>query len=160
MSGFDLVLRNGTCATASDTFRADIGIRNGRIAAIGEALDRGAREIDATDRLILPGGVDSHCHLAQEPYGGVECADDFESGTRSAAYGGTTTVIPFAMQKRGQSLRDTVNAYHALAGPKAVIDYAFHLILCDPTEQILGQELPAMIEEGITSFKVYMTYES
>jgi len=63
MSGFDLVLRNGTCATASDTFRADIGIRNGRIAAIGEALDRGAREIDATDRLILPGGVDSHCHL-------------------------------------------------------------------------------------------------
>jgi dihydropyrimidinase len=160
MSDFDLVLRGGTVATASDTFSADIGIRGERITAIGEALGTGAREIDCAGKLVLPGGVDSHCHIDQESSGGVECADDFFTGTRSAAHGGTTTVIPFAMQKKGESLRATVDAYHALAGPKAVIDYAFHLILSDPTDQVLGQELPAMLEEGITSFKVYMTYDA
>lgn len=160
MENFDLVLRHGTCATASDTFRADIGIKEGRIAAIGESLSTGAREIDATGKLILPGGVDSHCHLAQETVDGVECADDFESGTRSAAFGGTTTVMPFAMQQPGKALGETVAAYHALAGPKAIIDYGFHLILRDPNPQVLGQELPAMIEQGITSFKVYMTYDT
>ncbi|HAJ21634.1 MAG TPA: dihydropyrimidinase, partial [Rhodospirillaceae bacterium] len=107
MENFDLVLRHGTCATASDTFRADIGIKEGRIAAIGESLSTGAREIDATGKLILPGGVDSHCHLAQETVDGVECADDFESGTRSAAFGGTTTVMPFAMQQPGKTLGET-----------------------------------------------------
>lgn len=160
MPDFDLVLRGGTVATASDTVAADIGIRGERIAAIGEDLGRGAREIECKGKLVLPGGVDSHCHIDQESSGGVECADDFHTGTRSAAYGGTTTVIPFAMQKKGESLRATVDAYHALAGPKAVIDYAFHLILSDPTDQVLGQELPAMLEEGITSFKVYMTYDA
>lgn len=160
MPEFDLVLRGGTCATASDTFAADVGIRDGRIMAVGSELGVGAREIDCAGKLVLPGGVDSHCHIAQESSGGVECADDFESGTRSAAFGGTTTIIPFAMQKRGQSLREVVDAYHALAGPKAIVDYAFHLILSDPTDQLLGQELPALMEDGITSFKVYMTYDA
>lgn len=160
MSGFDLVLRNGTCATASDTFSADIGIQDGRVTAIGTGLATGARDIDCTGKLVLPGGVDSHCHIEQESSGGVECADDFHTGSRSAAFGGTTTVIPFAMQKKGESLRDVVDAYRAKAEPKALIDYAFHLILSDPHEQALGQELPALIEEGITSFKVYMTYDA
>lgn len=160
MSDFDLILRGGTCATASDTFDADIGVRDGRIAAIGTDLGTAVRTIDCTGKLVLPGGVDSHCHIAQESSGGVECADDFETGTRSAAFGGTTTVIPFAMQKKGESLRQVIDAYHALAGPKAVVDYAFHLILSDPNDQVLGQELPALIEEGITSFKVYMTYDA
>src|SRR5213078_849793 len=83
----------------------------------------------------------------------------FYSATVSAAFGGTTTVIPFAAQHRGQSLRAVVEEYHAAAGPKAVIDYAFHLIISDPTEQVLGQELPALIRDGYTSFKVYMTYD-
>src|SRR5258708_14694129 len=87
------------------------------------------------------------------------CADDFYSATVAAAFGGTTTVIPFAAQHRGQSLRDVVRDYHAAAGPKAVIDYACHLIVSDPTEQVLGQELPALIRDGYTSFKVYMTYD-
>src|SRR5258707_11364080 len=87
------------------------------------------------------------------------CADDFYSATVSAAFGGTTTVIPFAAQHRGQSLRAVVEEYHAAAGPKAVIDYAFHLIISDPSEQVLGQELPALIRDGYTSFKVYMTYD-
>src|SRR5437762_13602240 len=87
------------------------------------------------------------------------CADDFYSATVAAAFGGTTTVIPFAAQHKGQSLRAVVAEYHAAAGPKAVIDYAFHLIVSDPSEQVLGQELPALIRDGYTSFKVYMTYD-
>ena len=90
---------------------------------------------------------------------GLLCADDFYTGSVSAAFGGTTTIVPFAAQHRGQSLREVVEAYHGCAGPKAVVDYAFHLIISDPTAQILGQELPALIEDGYTSFKVYMTYD-
>ncbi len=157
---FDLVVRNGTIATASDIIRCDVGIRDGRIVAMAEDLGPGTRELDASGKLVLPGGVDSHCHIEQASSSGVMTADDFYSGTVSACFGGTTTVIPFAAQMRGQSLREVVDAYHACAGPKAVIDYAFHLIISDPTPEVMGQELPALIEDGITSFKVYMTYDA
>ena len=159
MNRFDLVIRGGTVATAADTFRADVGIRDGRIVALAHDLGEGREEIDAAGKLVLPGGIDSHCHIEQLSASGVLCADDFYSGSVSAAFGGTTTIIPFAAQHRGQSLRDVVEAYHGCAGPKAVVDYAFHLIISDPTAQILGQELPALIEDGYTSFKVYMTYD-
>jgi dihydropyrimidinase len=156
---YDLVIRGGTVVTAADTVACDIGIRGGRITTLGTGLEKGAREIDASGKLVLPGGVDSHCHIEQKSSFGIMCADDFHSATVSAAFGGTTTVIPFAAQHRGQSLRAVVKEYHEAAGPKAVIDYAFHLIISDPTEQILGQELPALIRDGYTSFKVYMTYD-
>jgi dihydropyrimidinase len=159
MSDFDLVIRNGTVATAADTTACDIGIKDGVVAMLGKSLGPGAHEIDARDRLLLPGGIDSHCHIEQRSSAGVVCADDFYSATVSAAFGGTTTVIPFAAQHRGQSLRRVVEEYHAAAGPKAIIDYAFHLIISDPSEQIMGQELPALIRDGYTSFKVYMTYD-
>ena len=159
MNRFDLVIRGGTVATAADTFAADVGIRDGRIVALAGDLGEGGDEIDATGKLVLPGGIDSHCHIEQKSAAGILCADDFHSGSVSAAFGGTTTIIPFAAQHRGQSLREVVEAYHACAGPKAVVDYAFHLIISDPTAQILGQELPALIEDGYTSFKVYMTYD-
>ena len=159
MSDFDLVIRNGTVVTAADTAACDIGIKDGLVVMLGKNLGPGAREIDAKDRLLLPGGIDSHCHIEQRSSAGVVCADDFYSATVSAAFGGTTTVIPFAAQHRGQSLRRVVEEYHAAAGPKAVIDYAFHLIISDPSEQIMGQELPALIRDGYTSFKVYMTYD-
>jgi dihydropyrimidinase len=159
MPEFDLVIRNGTVVTASDTTHCDIGIAGGTIRALGARLGAGAREIDATGKLVLPGGVDSHCHIEQRSSGGIQCADDFHSATVSAAFGGTTTVIPFAAQHRSQSLREVVRDYHAAAEPKAVIDYAFHLIISDPSEQVLGQELPALIRDGYTSFKVYMTYD-
>src|SRR5689334_23987836 len=159
MPGFDLVVRGGTVATAADVFRADVGVRGGRVAALGEDLPAGRREIDASGRLVLPGGVDAHCHLDQPTGDGSAMADDFLSGTRSAACGGTTTVMPFAAQMKGQSLRAAVDDYHRRADGKAVIDYAFHLIVSDPTEQVLGQELPALIRDGYTSFKVYMTYD-
>ena len=159
MADYDLVIRNGSVATAADTAQCDIGIKDGIIATLGRNLPPGAREIDAAGKLVLPGAIDSHCHIEQHSSAGVMCADDFYSATVSAAFGGTTTVIPFAAQHRGQSLRQVVTAYHAAAGPKAVIDYAFHLIITDPTEQVLGQELPALIQDGYTSFKVYMTYD-
>jgi dihydropyrimidinase len=159
MSEYDVVIRGGTVATAADTFSCDVGVKDGAVATLGRNLGAGTREIDATGRLVLPGGIDSHCHIEQRSSAGVVCADDFYSGTVAAAFGGTTTVIPFAAQHRGQSLRQVVEEYHAAARPKAVIDYAFHLIISDPTEQVMGQELPALIQDGYTSFKVYMTYD-
>jgi dihydropyrimidinase len=159
MQQFDTVIRNGTLATASDVFAADLGILDGRIAAIGAGLAEGRSEIDATGKLVLPGGVDGHCHLDQPTSDGSVMADDFFTGTRSAVCGGTTTVLPFACQFRGQSLRDVVTEYHRRADNKAVIDYAFHLIVSDPTPQLIGQDLPALIQDGYTSFKIYMTYE-
>ena len=160
MATLDLILRDAHVATAGDAFRADIGIRDGRIVALAERLDASAaREIDVGGRVVTPGGIDGHCHLDQPTTDGSVFADDFETGTRSAACGGTTTVIPFALQMKGMRLRDAVDDYHRRADGKALIDYAFHLILTDPNEQLLGQDLPALIRDGYTSFKIYMTYD-
>src|SRR2546423_7189741 len=159
MAEYDLVVRNGTLSTASDVSRADIGTIEGRIATMGERLGAGRREINAEGRLVTPGGIDSHCHIEQRSSMGILTADDFFTATRSAACGGTTTVIPFAAQHRGMSLRQVVKDYHACAEPKAAVDYAFHLIISDPSEQVTGQELPALIKDGYTSFKIYTTYD-
>ncbi|MEO5696113.1 MAG: dihydropyrimidinase [Burkholderiaceae bacterium] len=156
---FDLVIRRAKVATASDCFGADIGIRDGKVVSLGSDLPQGRQEIDAAGRVVTPGGVDAHCHLDQPMEEPMRMADDFESGTRSAACGGTTTVIPFAAQAKGQSLRAAVDDYHRRAEGKAHVDYAFHLIVSDPTPEVLTNELPALIREGYTSFKVYMTYD-
>ncbi|MCA3265003.1 MAG: amidohydrolase family protein, partial [Azospirillum sp.] len=160
MAAYDTVVRGGTIATAGESFRGDIGIKDGKIAALGENLPKAEVDIDARGRLVTPGGIDAHCHVAQLSGMGVMTADDFESATRSAMCGGTTTIVPFAAQHRGQSLRQVVKDYHARADGKASIDYAFHLILSDPNETVLGQELPALIEDGYTSFKIYTTYDA
>lgn len=159
MDDFDLVIRGGTIVTAADTVKADVGVRSGRIAAVAEKLDGGAKVIDASGMLVMPGGIDSHVHLAQPAFGGPAMADGFESGTRSAIAGGNTTVIPFALQPRGASLRSSVIDYHKEAEGKSYVDYGFHLIITDPSPSVLGQELPALVEDGYTSFKVFMTYE-
>jgi dihydropyrimidinase len=156
---FELVIRNARAATAADVFECDIGIKDGRIAALAVGLREGAREIDARGRWVLPGGIDGHCHMDQPMTDGSTMADDFRSGTLSAACGGTTTVIPFACQLKGQSLRDAVADYHRRADGNAVIDYAFHMIVSDPTPAVLREELPQLIREGCTSFKIYMTYD-
>ncbi len=155
----DLVIRDADVATASERFRADIGVRDGRIVALAQGLPAGAREIDAGGRLVTPGGVDAHCHLDQPTTDGSRMADDFLTGTRSAACGGTTTVIPFACQLRGQGLREAVADYHRRAEGKAAVDYAFHLIVSDPTPKLLDEELPGLVAEGCTSLKLYMTYD-
>lgn len=156
---YDLLIRGGTVATDTDTFPADIGIRDGRIVAIG-ALDASAAEtIDATGKYVLPGGIDSHVHIAQPSGEGIVMADDFESGTRSALFGGNTTILPFCLQQRGQSIRQAIGWYHGLAEGNCYTDVSFHLIISDPTAQVLGQELPAAVRDGYTSFKVFMTYD-
>ncbi|WP_020682193.1 dihydropyrimidinase [Marinobacterium rhizophilum] len=159
MNSFDLVIRNGTVVTAADTSICDIAVRDGRIVAMGEGLEAGREEIDASGQFVLPGGVDAHCHLDQPMGPGVQMADDFESGTRSAACGGTTTVIPFAAQEKGASLKAAVEDYHRRANGKSCIDYAFHLIISDASQDVLVRELPELIEAGYTSFKIYMTYD-
>ena len=158
MDRFDLTIRNGTVATAAETMHCDIGIAGEKIVAIAEQLPAGARDIDARGRYVLPGGIDSHCHIEQLSGMGIMSADDFYSGTVSAAFGGTTTIIPFAAQHRGTSVTKTVADYHECARTKAVIDYGFHLIIGEPTDKVLNEELPAAIKGGISSFKVYMTY--
>ena len=159
MTAFDLVIRNGKIATASDIMQCDIGIRAGTIVALGTDLAPGITELDATDRVVLPGGVDAHCHLDEPMSGNVVIADDFYTGTVAAACGGTTTVIPFARQIKGNSVKAAVEDAHRRAEGKAVIDYAFHPIVSDPTPELLNHELPSLIQAGYSSFKIYMTYD-
>ena len=159
MQPFDLVIRGGTVVTATDTVEADVGISGETVAAVGRGLDAGRREIDARSRLVMPGGVDSHAHIEQLSGWGLMNADTFHSATVSAAFGGTTTVIPFAAQHVGMSLTKVVADYHKLAEHGAVVDYAFHMIIADPTETVLKQELPPLVRAGHSSIKVFMTYD-
>lgn len=160
MAEFDTVIRNAVVATAADVYQADIGIAGGVITTLGRNLGPARRDIDAAGRYVLPGGIDTHCHFDQPMRDSVTLADDFLSGPISAAHGGTTTVVPFACQLQGQTARAAVEDYHRRAAGKPVIDYAFHLIISDPTEAVLRDDLPGLIREGYTSFKIYMTYET
>ena len=159
MDKFDLVIRNGHVATDTQEFDADVGIKDGRVVALGPSLSAGTREIDARGKLVLPGGIDSHCHLEQLSSFGIMCADDFYSGTVSAAFGGTTTIIPFCAQHREDALDNVLANYAAGAKARAVIDYGFHLIIANPDEKTLNTDLPAAIGQGVRSFKIFMTYE-
>jgi dihydropyrimidinase len=159
MAQYDLVIRGGTVVNANGCGSADIGIRGERIVALGEGLDAGAREIDATGRLVMPGGVDSHAHIEQMTAAGIRNADTFETATRAAAFGGTTTVIPFAAQHVGLDLREVVRDYLALACAGSVIDYTFHLIVADPTQKTIEEDIPALVREGHGSIKLFMTYD-
>ena len=159
MPEFDVAIRGGTVVTASDTCRADIGIHAGRIAAVAEKVEGAGREIDASGLLVLPGGIDSHVHFAQPAGPDIKPADDFASGTAAAAAGGNTCVLPFALQVKGTSLRECVEEYRRKAEGQCYIDVGFHLIITQPTPEVLGQELPALVKAGHTSFKVFMTYD-
>ncbi len=159
MAVFDTIIRHGTVATASDTFKADVGIKNGRIVAIGEALTDADEVVDASGKLVLPGGIDSHVHIAQPSGPGIVMADDFASATRAAAFGGNSFVMPYCLQPKGAPLREALKDYHALAEGQCYVDHSFHCIVSDPTENVLGQELPALIADGYSSIKVFMTYD-
>src|SRR6202171_5593170 len=159
MASFDTIIRGGTVATASDTFACDIGILAGRVAALGENLGGATEIVDAAGKLVLPGGIDSHVHIAQPSGPGIVMADDFASATAAAAAGGNTCIMPFALQQRGTSLRRSVEDYVSQAKGECHIDVSVHLIISDPTPEVLGQELPALLKAGYTSFKVFMTYD-
>jgi len=155
----DLTIRRGRVVTEGRVIEGDLGIHDGRLVEIGNGLAPGKRDIDAAGRWVLPGGVDSHCHVEQRSGMGMMCADDFYSATVSAAFGGTTTILPFAAQHRGLSVPEVLEDYSRRAAEKAVVDYGFHLILANPDERTLREDLPRAIREGITSLKVYMTYD-
>lgn len=156
---FDTIIRGGTIVTASDTFACDVGIADSRIIALADNLGEALEIIDATGLLVMPGGIDSHVHLDQPGAPGILMADNFETGTRSAAIGGNTMVLPFCLQQKGQTLREALAAYQIKAQGNCYTDVALHLIVTDPTAQVLGQELPALIAEGYKSIKIFMTYE-
>jgi dihydropyrimidinase len=155
---FDSIIRNGSVVTATDTYVADVAIANGKIAAIGANLPtQNATEIlDASNKLVMPGGIDVHTHLDM-PFGGTTSADDFETGTRAAAFGGTTTLIDFAIQYKGQPLRQAFDTWMSKASSKAVCDYAFHCIVTDVSGGQLA-EMNDLVHEGVTSFKLFMAY--
>lgn len=159
MTAFDLVIRGGMVGTTDGVFAADVGIVGEEIGALGRDLPAGRAEIDATERLVLPGGVDSHCHIEQLTASGLMNADTFATATASAAVGGTTTVIPFAAQHVGMSLTRVVEDYHEAARRGAIVDYAFHMILCDPRPEVLAEELPPLARSGHASLKVFLTYD-
>src|SRR5207248_5164995 len=155
---FDTVIRNATVVTATDSYRADVGIGGDRVSAIAAQLpaETPSRIIDATGLLLIPGGIDVHTHLDM-PFGGTTSADDFETGTIAAAFGGTTTLIDFAIQYKGQSLRQAFDTWMKKAQDKAVTDYAFHCIITDLGSAQL-EEMGQLIRDGVTSFKLFMAY--
>jgi dihydropyrimidinase len=155
---FDTVIKNGTVVTATDTYASDVGIAAGRIAAIARDLptENAGNVIDATGKLVMPGGIDVHTHLDM-PFGGTTSADDFQSGTIAAAFGGTTTLIDFAIQFKGQSLRQAFETWMKKAEGKAAIDYAFHCIITDLGDAQL-EEMGQLIREGVSTFKLFMAY--
>jgi dihydropyrimidinase len=158
-AAFDCVIRGGRVGTAVDEFDADVGIKDGVIAAIGRDLAGSTTEIDAKGRLVLPGGIDAHAHIEQLSAAGIVNSDTFESASVSAAHGGTTTAICFAAQHRGMNLQTVVGDYMALAKKGAVIDYTLHMIIADPTEVTLKEHVPALVAQGHSTLKVFMTYD-
>jgi dihydropyrimidinase len=156
--GFDTIIVNGRVVTATDTYSSDVAIDDGRISAVGQNLprDNAGKIIDAKGKYVFPGGIDVHTHLDM-PFGGTTSADDFETGTRAGAFGGTTTLIDFAIQYKGQTLRTAFDAWMQKASGKAVCDYAFHCIITDLAGAQLD-EMNALVREGVTSFKLFMAY--
>jgi dihydropyrimidinase len=146
--------------TPKGVLRADLAINEGRIAEVEESISgRAAQEIDASGRIIMPGGVDTHCHIEQISGAGLMNADTFETATRSAAHGGTTTVVSFAAQHPGQRIGNVVSDYAALAKKGAITDYAFHMIVADTSGGNLAEDIPALIAQGHRSIKIFTTYD-
>lgn len=155
---FDLVIRRGRLVDADGTREADLGVRGGLISEIGPGLGNGASEIDAAGRYVMPGGVDCHVHLDQVSSKGDMTADDFWTGSRSAVFGGTTTVVPFAAQHRGMSIRQVVDAALEHAGKHMTVDYGMHVIVTDFSGDAPA-ELASVAADGIAAVKIYLTYD-
>src|ERR671935_2035377 len=156
------VIRGGLVVTASDEIHADVLIEDGRIAALAASGTPAAgawtadRTIDAAGLYVIPGGVDAHTHM-ELPFGGTFASDSFETGTRAAAWGGTTTVIDFAVQSVGHSLREGLDAWHAKAEGNCAIDYGFHMIVSDVNQETL-KEMDRLVAEGVADFKLFTAY--
>ncbi|WP_026962899.1 dihydropyrimidinase [Alicyclobacillus herbarius] len=154
------VIRGGTVVTATDIQDADVLIEGEVVTAIARHIDTASRQvIDATGCYVFPGGIDPHTHLDM-PFGGTVTADDFRTGTIAAAFGGTTTVIDFALHNKGDTLHNAIRTWHGKAEGKAAIDYAFHVMVGDMNEQVRS-EIPRIVtDEGVSSFKVFLAYKN
>ena len=158
MKNFDIIFKNGKTVTENGVEDCDIAVSDGKICDLGKINAEAKIVEDVSNLLVLPGGIDAHVHIDQPSGPDVEMADNFQSATKSAAAGGNTTVLPFAMQEKDNPLENVEN-YHKKANGNLFVDTSFHLIISDPSPQVLGQELPALARDGYTSFKVFMTYD-
>ena len=156
MAEFDLVVRGGTVVTASEQFRADVGVRDGRVAALGVGL-QGGRVLEAEGKLVMPGGVDSHCHIEQLREDGTADEETWETGSRAALAGGTTSVVSFSVQFKGHPIGPSLDEYRRRAR-RSMVDHAFHQIITDPTDEVLA-DLPGIVARGVRSLKVFLTYD-
>jgi dihydropyrimidinase len=151
------LIRNGRVITAVDDYRADILVEDETVSVIGAKLDMEVDlTIDAAGKLVIPGGIDPHTHM-ELPFGGTQASDDFRTGTIAAAHGGTTSIIDFAVQNKGQSLISGLDNWHQKAEGKCAIDYGFHLITTDFEDNQI-EEMHTLMDEGVTSFKMFMAY--
>ncbi|MDP9281312.1 MAG: amidohydrolase family protein, partial [Chloroflexota bacterium] len=151
------LITGGTIVTATDNYKADVLVEDEKIAMIGKGLKAGgAKTISATGKYVIPGGIDVHTHM-ELPFGGTFASDDFETGTRAAAFGGTTTIVDFAVQGMGEPLEKARDLWLKKASGKAVIDYGLHMIVRDVSDKVL-REMETMVKEGVSSFKLFMAY--
>lgn len=158
------VIRDGLVITAVEEYAADVLIEDEKVVAVAATgstptatwAESADRVIDAAGKYVIPGGVDAHTHM-EMPFGGTFASDTFETGTRAAAWGGTTTIVDFAIQSPGRTLREGLDTWHGKADGNCAIDYAFHMILADVNEQAL-KEMDTLVSEGVTSFKMFMAY--
>ncbi|MDR1028428.1 MAG: amidohydrolase family protein, partial [Clostridiales Family XIII bacterium] len=155
----DLLFKGGKIVTATQTFKADVAVSGERITAIGLDIkpDTGVKVVDCRGKLVLPGAIDAHTHLAM-PFGGTISGDDYETGTRSAACGGTTTVFDFILQDFGEAFPDSIARRDAIAAPQAVVDYSFHIGVKDVSNGLIDT-MEAAVKAGVPSFKVFMVYD-
>ncbi|WP_108660190.1 dihydropyrimidinase [Acuticoccus kandeliae] len=158
MADFDLVVRGGTVGTAYEMFEADIGVKDGKIEAIGRNLGAGKEEVSAKGRLVLPGGIDSHCHIEEVGQDGGVQEESFASGSAAALAGGTTSFICFLPQWKGHTLAESAPGY-ADRARQSRADYSFHQIITDPTPEVMQKEVPALVAKGVRSLKVFLTYD-
>lgn len=155
----DLIIKNGTIITPSESIKADIAVKDGKIAAIGSGFcEEGAKVVDASGKLVLPGAIDAHTHLAM-PFGGTISADSYLSGTRAAACGGVTTVFDYPMQRKGSGIIETVQGKREICEKEACVDYAFHCCITDLNNGEILDELKDAVDYGITSFKCFLVYK-
>ena len=155
----DMIIKNGTVVTDSEMFRADVAVKDGKIVSIAESINTGGcnNVVDAEGKLVLPGAIDAHTHLAM-PFGGTISSDDYFAGTRAAACGGTTTVFDFVLQDFGESMVDAVKRRDALCAGNAAVDYSFHVAVKDVSNGLIDT-IEDCVKFGVPSFKVFMVYD-
>lgn len=155
----DLIIKNGTIVTPLESYVADLAVKDGKIVAIGTGFsEEGASVVDAKGKLILPGAIDAHTHLAM-PFGGTVSADSYLAGTRAAACGGVTTVFDYPMQRKGNGIIETIKTRKEMCDPEACVDYAFHCIITDLNEGTILDEFEDAVEYGVPSFKCFLVYK-